>query len=187
MGRPKEHDEATANALLDAAERTIRAGGIQALSVRGVADDVGTTTRAVYSLFGSKDGLLAALGARAHDLLASSLEAFRETDDPSADLVDAALEIFRPLVLERPMLFRIAFSRTDIKIDGFDEARSNSLQQLKAKIARIHPDVDAVTVQFDALCEGLADIELRGGFGAQDGERVWRDALATLIRGWSAA
>jgi AcrR family transcriptional regulator len=52
MGRPREHDQATAEALLDAAERTVQAAGLEGLSVRGVADDVGTTTRAVYSVFG---------------------------------------------------------------------------------------------------------------------------------------
>ena len=73
MGRPREHNEATATALLEAAERTVQAAGLEALSVRGVADDVGTTTRAVYTLFGSKDGLLVALGTRAFAMLGLSL------------------------------------------------------------------------------------------------------------------
>ena len=53
MGRPKEHDEATGVALLDAAERLVATGGVGALSVRAVAEAVGTTTRAIYSVFGS--------------------------------------------------------------------------------------------------------------------------------------
>ena len=53
MGRPREHDAGTAAALLDAAERIVESEGLAALSVRRVADEVGTTTRAVYSLFGS--------------------------------------------------------------------------------------------------------------------------------------
>ena len=75
MGRPREHDESTAAALLDAAERAVEVEGLAALSVRGVAHDVGTTTRAVYSLFGSKDGLVVALGARAFDLLGAAVGA----------------------------------------------------------------------------------------------------------------
>lgn len=42
--------------------------GLEGLSVRGVAAEAGTTTRAVYSLFGSRDGLIVALGAHAYDL-----------------------------------------------------------------------------------------------------------------------
>jgi hypothetical protein len=49
MGRPREHDQATAEALLEAAERTLQAAGLEGLSVRGVADDVELAT-APYSV-----------------------------------------------------------------------------------------------------------------------------------------
>ena len=62
MGRPREHDERTAAALLDAAEQLIAERGVDALSLREIAREAGTTTRAVYSLFGSKEQLLGALG-----------------------------------------------------------------------------------------------------------------------------
>src|SRR3954452_22251081 len=75
MGRPREHDERTAAALLAAAERAIEDGGSEALSVRGIAKEVGTTTRAVYSRFGSKDGLIAALGVQAFECLCTGLQA----------------------------------------------------------------------------------------------------------------
>ena len=58
MGRPKEHDDNTRAALRAAAERLVESGGPAALTVRGVAREAGTTTRAVYSVFGSRDGLL---------------------------------------------------------------------------------------------------------------------------------
>jgi AcrR family transcriptional regulator len=44
-------------------------GGPDAVSIRAVAGEVGTTTRAVYSLYGSKQSLMDALAARAFDLL----------------------------------------------------------------------------------------------------------------------
>ena len=96
MGRPREHDDRTAAALLDAAERIAETGGSEALSVRGVADEVGTTTRAVYSLFGSKDGLIAALGVQAFEFLRTGLETLPLLDDPAADLVETGL-VFRRL------------------------------------------------------------------------------------------
>ena len=68
MGRPREHDEHTAEALLTAAEPIIEARGLGALSLRELAEEAGTTTRVVYSLFGSKEGLLSGLGARAFEL-----------------------------------------------------------------------------------------------------------------------
>src|SRR3954454_22132444 len=110
MGRPREHDERTAAALLAAAERTVQEGGSDVLSVRGVATEVGTTTRAVYSVFGSKDGLIAALGARAFELLQEGLEALTRTDDPGADLVAAGL-MFRRFMRDHPALFSIGVQR----------------------------------------------------------------------------
>src|SRR5450759_3018002 len=94
MGRPREHDEHTATALLIAAERTIHLRGLESLSVRRLAGDVGTTTRAIYSLFGSKEGLIGALGARAFDLLHQAVVALPTTDDPAQDLIEAGL-VFR--------------------------------------------------------------------------------------------
>src|SRR5687768_9453403 len=112
MGRPREHDEETRAALLAAAERLVAEGGPAALSVRAVADAAGTTTRAVYSLFGSKDGLLvASLARNAFEFLFTELGKLEETDDPAADLVENGVLVFRRLVVDHPALYRIAFQR----------------------------------------------------------------------------
>ena len=96
MGRPREHDERTRAALLAAAERIVAEGGPTALSVRAVAQDAGTTTRAVYSLFGSKDGLLVdALARDAFQFLFTEIEKLEETDDPVADLIAVGGPVFR--------------------------------------------------------------------------------------------
>src|SRR6185503_20256033 len=112
VGRPKEHSDETRTALRLAAERLIAEGGVEAFSVRAVAEAVGTTTRAVYSLFGSKDGLLIdALAQSAFDLLADGIDKLAETDDPVADVVAVGVDVFRRLVVEHPALYRIAFQR----------------------------------------------------------------------------
>src|SRR5687767_7849957 len=112
MGRPREHDEQTREALRAAAERLFDEGGAAGVSVRAVADAVGTSTRAVYALFGSRDGLLVdALGQRAFELLGHWLDEHPETDDPVADLIDAAVSVFRRFVREHPALFRVTFQQ----------------------------------------------------------------------------
>src|SRR6266511_3423262 len=107
MGRPREHDQRTAAALLDAAEAIVEAEGMQALSIRRVAEEVRTTTRAVYTLFDSKDRLLVALGARAFEVLGEKVEALPRTRDPTADLIEAGARVFRRFALDHPALFRI--------------------------------------------------------------------------------
>ena len=112
MGRPKEHDDQTRAALRAATETIVTQSGIGAFSVRAVAREVGTTTRAVYSLFGSKEGLLVdALAQNAFEFLADGIDELPETDDPVADLVAVGVPVFRSLVLEHPALYRIAFQR----------------------------------------------------------------------------
>ncbi len=193
MGRPREHDEKTARALLDAAEHTIQVGGIDAVSVRGVADQVGTSTRAVYSLFGSKDGLLVALGVRAFEMLGSAVKAMPETDDPAADLVDAGAAVFRRFVIGHPILFRIGFRRGLVPAElaaQFETARLDALAGLVAKVTRLEPsgllagrNVWEAVSHFNAICEGLAEMELRKSLAPGEEERMWRDALNALVSG----
>src|SRR5688572_13518740 len=111
MGRPKEHDDQTRERLRAAAERIVAEEGADALSVRAVAAEAGTTTRAVYSLFGSKDGLVSALAQTAFEHLYDVIDRLPDTDDPLADVVSIGTVAVRGLVREHPALYRIAFQR----------------------------------------------------------------------------
>jgi AcrR family transcriptional regulator len=194
VGRPREHDQRTAAALLAAGERAVAQGGLEALSVRGVAAEVGTTTRAVYSLFGSRDGLIVALGAHTYDLLRTALERLPQTSDPQADMVQAGL-MFRRFALEHPALFSIGIQRalTSSQLwPQFRAAANDALAVLSQRLARLQENdllagrtVRDATTQFHALCEGLAALELRQALAAKDAERIWRDALTALIAGFT--
>jgi len=186
MGRPREHDERTAAALLAAAERAVNDGGIETLSVRGVAADVGTTTRAVYSLFGSKEGLVAALAARPFELLREGLESLPVTDDPAADLVEAAL-MYRRFSNEHPSLWALGIQYVP-ESGTVNVVAWKSLNLLKEKVGRLRlhgRTVDQATLQFHALCEGMAAVELRGMSGVADWEAIWRQGFAALVSGFA--
>jgi AcrR family transcriptional regulator len=195
MGRPREHDERTARALLDAAERAVDTGGTQALSIRMVAAEVGTTTRAVYSVFGSKHGLLVALGSRASEILGAALRALPATDDPPADLVDAGILVFRRFAVEHPSLFSIGVQMTSsAHRSEFRPALYDAFASLEARVARLRAagmlgrrSVRDAATAFHALCEGLAAVELRGLMRPGDEERLWRDALGALLKGFAVA
>jgi AcrR family transcriptional regulator len=169
---------------------------VAALSVRRVANEVGTTTRAVYSLFGSKDGLVAALGARTFDLLGATIAALPQTPDPTADLVQAGLA-FRHFALEHPALFRIGVQHIDVPAESaraFSDAANRALSVLHERLNRLHTagspghrSVPAAAWEFHALCEGLAAIEARCIIAGEDAERLWRDGLSALIAGWEGS
>jgi AcrR family transcriptional regulator len=199
MGRPREHDEQTRTALRAAAERLVATGGPDALTVRAVAAEVGTTTRAIYSVFGSKDALVATLAEQAFELLRVGLDELSETDDPGHDLIEAGATMYRSFVREHPSLFRIAFQRIVPELTlgpELTEARARSWARLEAKVRRLEDagllgtvSVNEAAVAFNAMCEGLANAELRGGtlrqLPAGQGERAWRDAFETLVRGFN--
>jgi AcrR family transcriptional regulator len=197
MGRPRRHRESTADALLEAAEHIVESEGLDALTVRRVADAVGTTTRAVYTIYGSKDGLVVALGSRAFDLLRTQLEARPLTDDPAADLVKAGVEVFRRFAIEHPALFSIGFRQTLPEPALAADARVLARQAragLETLVRRLenagllgdYPISEAVSA-FHALCEGLAAMELRSLLPSGDEKRIWSDALSALVRGFNAS
>jgi len=99
MGRRRVHGHQTRLALLAAAEALVARDGVAALSVRGVAEAVGTSTRAVYSIFGSKEALVRGLATHAFELLMQAVDAIDLTQDPIADLHAALALGFRPFAL----------------------------------------------------------------------------------------
>src|SRR5262245_18970294 len=99
MGRPREHGEETRERLLDAATRLLPDVGPAGLSVRLIADEVGTSTRAIYSVFGSKDGLLSARYRRGADTFARLAGAVPVSEDPLDELVPLGMS-YRESALE---------------------------------------------------------------------------------------
>src|SRR5215469_6869855 len=141
MGRRRIHDEATADALLDAAEAILEAEGLEALTVRRVADEVGTTTRAVYTSLGSKDALLVGLGVRGFALLEAKIAALPMTGDPAADLIMGSVSGFRAWALDHPALFQVTFQQRATASPGvrqrLEPARREALESLLGVIRRL--------------------------------------------------
>ncbi len=182
-------------ALLEAAERTVEAGGLEALSVRGLADQVGTTTRAVYSLFGSKDGLVVALGTRAFEMLRAAIADLPTTDDPAVDLIEAGVAVFRRFAIGHPSLFSIGVQQTvgsPTLARDFAQAAAEAFAGLETRVARLKTAgllgrrrVRDAACEVHALCEGLAAVELRGSMATGEEVRIWRDALTALVSGFA--
>lgn len=205
MGRPREHDERTGEALLDVAERLLGDGGDAAVTVRAVADAADTSTRAVYAVFGSKEGLTGALAGRGYALLAGWVRALEHTDDPAADLVQAGIHGFRRFALSRPHLFRLTFERVSAQTAAMPTIAPVAIDSYQALVERIQRVQEAdllggtpnaeVAFAFHSLCVGLATGELSrlpppqgAGFWRPvhgiDGEHLWRTALTALVTGF---
>ncbi len=204
MARPTKHDAETRESLLDAAEALLASAGPDAVSVRAVADAVGVSTRAVYSVLGSKSGLMGALAARGFCQLADRVNALPFTDDPMADLADAGVFGFRAFALEKPHLFRITYDRISEEIYAQPEtypALFASFHAIEKRFLRVteqgllapRPVLELVFM-YHAFCCGLAANELSTQpppVGANfwkitagvDFAALWKAALGAFVRG----
>lgn len=189
VGRRREHDQATALALLEAAERIAATEGIDGVSVRALALDAGVSTRAIYSLFDSKDGLVAALGARAFDVLADTVSSLPTTTDPANDLVEAGVRGFRPFVTAHPALFALGIQQGGSTPEQRAVIRASAaraflvLEALAGRVATGDGRPRHAATAFHAMCEGLAALELRCVLATDEAEEVWREALTALVAG----
>ena len=195
MGRPREHDEATGERLLAAAERLSAAKGFDAITVRAVAEEAATTTRAVYALFGSKEGLERALHHAMFTRLRDLEQGRRRRENPRDDLLELALA-YRRWAVERPERYALAMHRFLGKgarprsEEGLAVSRE-ALDELVQAVHRCHDAgllgaeaVDDVVIQLRAVVHGLAELENLGIFGP-DPERHWRAVTSAVLDGYT--
>lgn len=104
MARPITHDATLRSRLIDVASAMIDRDGPDRFSVREVAGGAGTSTSAVYSLFGSKAELITAVVA---DSFASFARAQRAAEPGG---LRALGEAYRAWALRHPDRYRLMFS-----------------------------------------------------------------------------
>jgi len=193
MGRPKEHGEQTRAALLAAAADLVHAEGPGALSVRRVAVAAGTSTRAVYSLFDDKEGLLRALSVDVAETMRRHHEEIAEQPDAFAEIVELALG-YRAAALEKPQLYDLFIGMVDPRVSRADPLAAlvyRSFERVLRVIRRAlaegrFPGRSEFMVgrHLFATVHGLASLELRGILGDEPGATVvWRQSIAATLAG----
>jgi AcrR family transcriptional regulator len=130
---PRSADPAVRTALVEAAARVLAAEGPQALSSRRLASEVGTSTMAVYTHFGTMDGVRRAIRHQGFARLSADLEALARTGDPVADLAAVGAHYFAH-GLDCPELYRAMF--VDRPPDDDDDAGAALFQLLVDVVCR---------------------------------------------------
>ncbi|MBD8079249.1 WHG domain-containing protein [Cellulosimicrobium arenosum] len=188
MARPRLHDAALRERLLDVTSRTISERGEAAATVRSVALDAGTSASAVYTLFGSRDELVAAVSAEGFRRFAVHLRAVTRTDDAAADLAALAVA-YRSSALADPHFYTVMFGRgVPPATDAPAVVEQETFTVLRAAVARLVPDAAAAAVEDAALglwglVHGLVSLELAGLTTGTDDQRATRYAAATRAVG----
>jgi hypothetical protein len=134
------------------------------------------------------------------EFLADNIAALDTTGDPVDDLVAVGVPVFRELVVEHPALYRIAFQRVVPGLRAGPEVTAARTRAFAGLLGTVKPlqeadllgrkSVQQAAVEFNAMLEGLANAELRGtvlpNLPAGNEEEAWRQALTTVIAGFSA-
>jgi AcrR family transcriptional regulator len=94
--------------LVEAAARLLATEGAQAMTLRRVAADAGTSTMAIYTHFGGMAELRRAVRAEGFTRLDTALAAHGPTDDPVADLLALCTTYYERGVAD-PDLYRVMF------------------------------------------------------------------------------
>ncbi len=184
MGRPKRYNDYLRDRLLWRAGEIVSSGGLNALSLRALAAQEGTSTSAVYSLFGSRRGLLASLYEEAFDSFAANQPLSETSTDPIEGIIRLG-RFYWEWALERPHLYRIMFGGSLAWFQPTPEqttAARGTIQPLSELVARamttgqLRGDPLLVTHTLWASAHGVASLAIDMGDRYRDPEY-----LSTLL------
>ena len=167
MARPRVHDDALRARLLEEASAIVATSGATGLTVRELASRAGTSASAVYSLFGSREDLVRAVGDEAFARFAERLGAVGRTADPAADLLGLGLA-YRENALAGPHFYRVMFGATGAGLQDGTRGPATATATflvLRDAVARVLGDgatAEEPALGLWALVHGLVELELDG-------------------------
>jgi len=195
--RPRYHHGALATALLTEAVAQVRARGVDQVSLRGLAQQIGVSPSAAYQHFPDKSALLVAVGEWAFDELAARMRAAMATValDGDAGAVARFAAIGRAYVgfaAGEPHLFRHMFGGLLVQhlplvptaAGQAGPAGPAGPAEVAGAVADGLPEQDSA---HGILLERLAELERRGLLRPGVGVPVALDVLTwSLVHGFSA-
>lgn len=162
----------------------LEGGGLQALSVRKLAAEVGTSTMVVYTHFGSMAGVTNALVNETFARLGRALGTVPRTDDPVSDFIAMRLAYHR-FALASPQRYQLMFGtaapasllsyRSDLTVTGsptLEDALGISFDALRAAVRRMidagrirDGDEGVIAGRLWSVVHGAVMLEMAGFFG----------------------
>ncbi len=193
MPRPKSYDDSLRAKLLDRAGALLATEGLQGLSLRRLASEVGTSTTAVYSLFGGKPELIAELRAEGLRDIGDRLRSAPRTGDAVADLVRLGM-VYREAALAGRHSYPAMFTGDhpgDVSAD-LGEVPPFVVEPLRDAAragidAGVFPDVtaDMIAASVWAYAHGMVMFELHRTLPAGfEYCRTYEQGLRATVRGW---
>jgi len=159
--------------LVEGGIRLLEARGLQALSVRNLAAEAGTSTMAVYTHFGGMTGVVDAIAREAFARFTRALTEFEQTDDPVADFLVMGAR-YREFALANPQRYQMMFG-----------ASSESLNRHHADLTVTGTATEDAefAVSFEALLTAVRRMIQAGRIRGDDGDSAIAGRLWSLTHG----
>lgn len=186
---PKPADPEVRTALIDAAARLLVEEGPAALTTRRLANEVGTSTMAVYTHFQGMDELKRELRREGFARLAAFQQQMPQTDDVVADVIAQGMAYFTN-ALANSHLYRFMFMEpapeedSDIGNETFDTVVAAVARAVEA--GRFKGDPEAMATQLWASSHGAVSLALSGCLTLEEAIQTARDMGTNLMIAFGA-
>lgn len=191
---PRPADPSVRTALIERAAGIVATEGRAALTLRRLARDVGTSTMAVYTHFGSMEQLRREVRVEGFARLRARLEKVRRTRDPVADLIVLGAAYYLSGV-ESPNLYRAMF--LDGPVDEEDLGTGlDTFMFLVEGVTRCRDagrlpaasDADPAELAVDlwAMSHGLLSLQLAGMLPEEQALGRFDAVGGNLLAAWGA-
>jgi AcrR family transcriptional regulator len=194
MPRPRTHDDALRARLLTEAGREISEHGPAALSLRAVARAAGTSTTAVYSLFGGRAELLEAVFSEAFRRFGAHLAAVAPTDDPREDLV-AMAHAYRASAHADPHFYAVMFGVPGLGIAPSEDSRGAAVGTFAPLVGLVRRGIDAGVLRDEdpvriatalwSTVHGFTSLELAGLLPGRGEDGTFEASARAAVDGWA--
>ncbi|WP_416462473.1 TetR-like C-terminal domain-containing protein [Sphingomonas sp. VDB2] len=177
--------------VLVAAASILRNDGPAALTLRRVAQDVGASTKVIYTTFGGKDGLFDALYLRSYAGLQAAMEMASSAQDAETRL-RSICDAYRDYALAEPGFYNVMYGDLGRSWQAPPESRAQAGQTfriLREAVAAMRPscpsdNVIQITRQLWAAMHGLVSLQMRGLLSdEEDFDTLFHDTVAVIYNG----
>ena len=192
-----EDVEAFRRRLCEAAERLFAERGIDAVTMRELAQALGVSPMTPYRYFKDKDAILAAVRAAAFTRFAARLEAALAQPGDPLRRSRAAGEAYIEFALAEPQAYRLMFDLNQPTEDDYPELSAAIARARRTMTAHVEAMIEAGLLEGDAelighlfwsVLHGMLMLRLAGKLSPTiDPARLRALALTTLARGLGVA
>ncbi|WP_346995791.1 TetR-like C-terminal domain-containing protein [Dietzia sp. SLG310A2-38A2] len=188
-----QYDDALRLGILREATRRLRGAAPEKLGLRPLAASQGTSTTAIYTMFGGKSGLLAAVAEEADRMLAEALRESLRHDSVETDM-RSLCRAYRRWALDNQGLYALVVGEPvrspRIEADRRDpQWREPLLEIVDALVdegvfraADVHEAATAIW----ASLHGVVSLELSVWRESPSAEQYFETQLAAVLRSWAA-